>query len=143
MPGEFLPLSRVCSFRNDFIFPDEVIEAINRDIPSDAGEQMTGYRFAATGLRGYSLYHEKEELCTVYSLVIASPPVVITGYDMKWQSILTMRRRLFRDSPASLKIVKGIKSIRLFIWNEANTKLMMRLPYIVQPMRMHFIAVIN
>ena len=52
----------------------------------EAGGELTGYRFGATGVFGYAFYFGRDLLCETYSLVVPSPDVYITGHKVHWIS---------------------------------------------------------
>ena len=54
-------------------------------------ERITGYRYAATGVFGYEFYRGSDKVCTLSSLVVPSPKVLINGYGKSWESELAGR----------------------------------------------------
>jgi len=49
-------------------------------------KRIIGFRYEATGVFGYAFYSNTEKLCSVSSLVVPSPPVMIDGYGRIWES---------------------------------------------------------
>ncbi len=52
----------------------------------EAGEQLQGFRYDATGVFGYSFYKGRDLLCNTSSMVVPDPDVVITGHKVHWVS---------------------------------------------------------
>lgn len=59
---------------------------LNANIDSDDINRLTGYRFDATGVFGYSFYNDVNKFCSVSSSVGLSAPVRILGNRVKWKS---------------------------------------------------------
>lgn len=47
---------------------------------------LTGYRFYATGVFGYTFYENDEKICSISSYVVFSPPATIIGFSREWVS---------------------------------------------------------
>lgn len=54
-----------------------------------------GYKYSATGIFGYAFFHDKIRMCTVTSIVVPSPPVLIEGYGMRWRSDFDAEATIF------------------------------------------------
>lgn len=62
----------------------EVIEHLS--ISFTESSKIIGYRYDATGVFGYVFYKEKRKLCSVSSMVVPSPAVMMFGFDKTWKS---------------------------------------------------------
>ncbi len=64
----------------------EVLEHLSDHLTPNDSSKIIGYRYNATGVFGYVFYKEKRKLCSVSSVVVPSPPVMMFGFGNKWKS---------------------------------------------------------
>ena len=82
--------------------------------------KIMGYHYGATGAWGYAFYEEQKKICTLSSIVVPSPPVLLQGFGHEWYSKLDQAGTVAPGLTRSISDHKSKENIYKIIYQNSG-----------------------
>ena len=83
-------------------------------------DNIIGFRYEATGVFGYEFYNDREKLCSVSSLVVPSPTVMISGYGQEWEFEYRRGESVFPGTARNVYDIKTNRRIAIVAYKDSE-----------------------